>query len=200
MPLAPSNSFAIFFFWLFVWSTAPLSRPDNLQPHHRISSILTSNHESPLLLPQIIWTPLRSLDAKMLRNSGGGSDRRAERERERERDETRRDEKRSARALSCAAASAPWRELRLSTLLCAFMDVCHLVDEFRLFPSIGKSVLSSLGFLISQFLWWKWTWPSLSSIHKRKWAKFGYSSDRRVGKKNIRILLCFGDLLQECIV
>jgi hypothetical protein len=26
------------------------------------------------------------------------------------------------------------------------MDVCHLVDEFRLFPSIGKSVLSSLGF------------------------------------------------------
>ncbi len=94
MPLAPSNSFAIFFFfWLFVWSTAPLSRPDNLQPHHRISSILTSNHESPLLLPQIIWTALRSLDAKMLRNSGGGSDRRAEREREREtrRDETRRE-------------------------------------------------------------------------------------------------------------
>jgi hypothetical protein len=101
MPLAPSNSFAIFFFfWLFVWSTAPLSRPDNLQPHHRISSILTSNHESPLLLPQIIWTPLRSLDAKMLRNSGGGSDRRAERERER-RDETRREEKRT-RTLLCS--------------------------------------------------------------------------------------------------
>lgn len=68
-----------------------------------------------------------------------------------ERDETRRDEKRSARALSCAAASAPWRELRLSTLLCAFMDVCHLVDEFQLFPSIGKSVLSSLGFFFLKF-------------------------------------------------
>ncbi len=91
MPLAPSNSFAIFFFGLFVWSTAPLSRPDNLQPHHRISSILTSNHESPLLLPQVIWTAL-SLWMRKCFATAGTDLTGALRERE---TETRREEKRT---------------------------------------------------------------------------------------------------------
>ncbi len=124
----------------------------------------------------------------MLRNSGHGSDRSAARERERERERERREEKRTRTLLRSGFGPLKGTQI-INPVVCLHgcVSSCRWISTVSIYWQICPV---QPGFLISQFLWCKWTWPSSSSIHKRKWAKFGYSSDRRVGKK-IKIESCF---------